>query len=174
MGDAISKLFEQINTYEILNNIIPGTVFVAIVERLTSFSIRTENIWIDLVLFYFFGLSVGRIGSLILGKLIKKLKLVSFASYTEYIKAEQKDKRVQELSSINNMYRTYTSVGFCVLLAVGFDCFWRIIKGYAYSKTIVIVLGCIFLCALFAFSYVEQTRYVVKRIGTINSVNRRK
>ena len=46
MSDEIKSALEQISAYEILNNIIPGTMYIGLVERLTPFHFFTGQLWV--------------------------------------------------------------------------------------------------------------------------------
>lgn len=171
MGDAINKIVEQISVYEFLNNIIPGTIYAVLTEKLTSFKIQTGKVWTDVVLYYFIGVVIGRVGSLVVERFLKWRKKLIFFPHSEYVEAEQKDKLVRELSTINNMYRTYTAVALCLVLTVGFSFIWALIKGSDWSKPTLIIVACIILMVVFAKSYIKQTGYVTSRVKTINKLN---
>jgi len=172
MSDALEKIIERISAYEILNNIIPGTIYVVLTEKLTPFKIQTGSVWSDLVLYYFIGLVIGRVGSLVVERFLKKVNKLHFEPHSNYVKAEHKDKIVRELSTINNMYRTYTAVALCLVFTVGFDFLWALIKGCDCSKPIIIFAGCIVLMLIFDLSYIKQTAYVASRVKTINELNK--
>lgn len=172
MSNAFEKILERISAYELLNNIIPGTIYVVLAEKLTPFKIQTGEIWSDLVLYYFIGVIIGRIGSLVIEKFLKWRKKLNFAPYPDYVQAEQKDKMVRELSTINNMYRTYTAVAFCLLLTVIFSFVWGLIRGLDLSKPAVIVVGCLILMVIFGKSYIKQSDYVAGRVKKINEMNK--
>ena len=169
MSEALEKIIEKISAYEILNNIIPGTLYVVLTEKLTSFTIQTDNLWANFVLFYFSGLVIGRIGSLVIERFLKWKKRLQFESYEKYVNAEQKDEIVRELSTINNMYRTYTAVALSLFLTVAFSFLWEVIKGYDWSSPMI---GCVILMTIFEKSYIKQTSYVASRIQTINKLNK--
>lgn len=67
MEDIIKNLVEKISSYDILNNLFPGVIFCSIVERTTRITFLLE-IWEDLFLYYFAGMIISRIGSILLKK----------------------------------------------------------------------------------------------------------
>ena len=171
MGEAVGKIIDRLSAYEFLNNIIPGSIYVILVEKFTTFHIRTEDVGIDLVLCYFCGLVIGRIGSLMVESILIKIKVLKKTLYSEYVKSEAKDSKVRDLSTINNMYRTYSAVAICLLFTVGFSFIWTLIKKWILSRYIVIICGCLFLLLIFAKAYVKQTNYIAERIITINKLS---
>ena len=174
MSDVISKLIDKISTYLLLNNVIPGVVYIVLIERLTSFKLQMSNIWINLVLYFYIGLVIGRVGSFVIEPFLKHIKKLKFVTYLEYIKAEQSDNLVRELSMISNMYRTYSALGFCVLITIAMDYVWMFVKKYTWSKPILEVVICIILIFLFTSSFIKQNGYVSDRVEMVNELNKEK
>lgn len=164
MGDIIDKVMGQISAYEILNNIIPGAVYAAMVNRLTSIKIFTGRFWVDLIICYFLGLVIGRIGSLFIGEHAKK-KNKDKRVYERYLKAEKIDERIRAMSTINNMYRTFISVMICFIVTFGFSFLWPMIGDIIWIRIILIVAGSGFLTYLFQRSYTKQDKFIVKRVN---------
>lgn len=158
---------EKISSYGIINNIIPGAVYIAFVERFTSFRIFPEDVLMQLVLCYFIGMVIGRIGSLWIEK--KALKNAAVAFHEDYTKAEilDSDGKVTTLSTINNMYRTFISLPVCVMVTVLLDCLWAVIPHFEWIKKAIVILGCVLLIVIFVKSYKKQTGYVASRVQTV-------
>ncbi len=172
MSNALEKIIERISAYEILNNIIPGTIYAVLVKKLTPFNIQTDNVWSDIILCYFIGLVIGRVGSLVVERFLKWRKKLQFEPHSEYVKAEQKDELVRELSTINNMYRTYTAVALCLIITVAFSFLLTLFKKNDWSKPAVTLIGCVLLMLIFGKSYIKQTGYVANRVKTINKLSK--
>lgn len=83
----MEKIISSIPVYNLLTNLIPGTVLAALlkfcVEGCDIFSL-TNNIWILAVILYFLGIINSRISSLVFEPLIKMLKIVKFVPHKEY------------------------------------------------------------------------------------------
>lgn len=163
----VDKLVEKISSYGIINNIIPGAVYVSLVERFTNFKIWPEDVFMQLILCYFIGMVVGRIGSLLIEK--KTLKNVTLVSHEDYTKAEMLDSdgKITTLSAINNMYRTFVSVSVCLVATVLFNWLWIVIPHFDWIKKAIVIVGCVLLTVLFVESYKKQTGYVVSRVQTV-------
>ena len=166
MGEVLAKLIDRISTYEILNNIIPGSVYIALIERLTPLKIQCGKLWTDIVISYFLGLVIGRIGSLLVAPCLRWLKVLDPPIYPEYMKAE-KDSRVCQFSMISNMYRSFTAVALCLLATlIGLN----YTSDMETSKYILKVLGCLVLIVLFTLSYRKQDKYLTSRIKAVNDL----
>lgn len=68
MPGAVEKIAEKISSYDLINNLILGVVYISIAERTTSFKLGTYNLITQAVLYYFAGIVIGRIGSLCVEK----------------------------------------------------------------------------------------------------------
>jgi hypothetical protein len=157
-------LLEKLSSYNIFNYLFPGIIFVIIAESLTSFSFIQENILIGLFLYYFIGLVISRIGSLVVEPLLKRIKFLIFADYSDFVAASKTDKKIELFSEINNMYRTICSL-FLLLI------FTRIYEEITILLPLIdkwgmeILTVCLFF--LFLFSYRKQTEYIKKCIKNI-------
>ena len=163
-GVFLEKFLEKIGIYNILNNLIPGTIVVWMCDGFDIFSIAQQTVIEKIFICYFCGILVSRVGSIIVEPIIKLFfrKKGFHAPHAEYIKACEYDKKIEELNAVSNMYRTFIGVVVCVLFA----------KVYVISMDKIfflqrfnffIILG--FLFILFLLSYVKQVKYIKSRIG---------
>ena len=172
MENAIEKVIDKISTYEILNRIIQGTIYIVLTEKLTRFSLQDENLLTKIVICYLAGLVIGRIGSLVIEPILchktKKGKAIAhFVPYNEYVEAEKLDetRHIKEFLAINNMYRslitTMLALLFTIIISYIWDC--AIVNHIAWVIPFIIIL----LMILFILSYRKQTGYIKKRVEKI-------
>lgn len=160
-GISLEKLLEQINAYELLNNLIPGAVLYALVGRHTGDCSRIDHVILELFICYFIGLIAGWFGSLVIEPLFKKLKIIRMADYGEFVTASRKDSKIKTLSGINNMYRTFAAVFVIYAICVAIE---RITIIYPALRPWLWGTGIVLLILLFSLSYRKQTKYIVARI----------
>lgn len=160
MKDLLNKL----SSYNIFNYLLPGIIFVVLAEKLTAFSFVQKDIILGVFLYYFIGLVISRIGSLFVEPILKKIKFIAFAAYSEFISASKLDSKLDILSESNNMYRTFCSLFLLLIIVKGYE--WVAIKFSIVSKwnAEILVVG---LFILFLFAYKKQTKYITKRIIAI-------
>ena len=156
---------EKITTYNIFNYLLPGIIFVILLEYFLEISLIIENNFVGAFLYYFIGMTISRIGSLIIAPIIRWTKLIKYAKYKDYIPASIKDSKIELLSEVNNMYRTFMTLFFVLLLAK----LYFVIEAelgflITTSKTLLIV-G---LTILYIFSYRKQTSFVKERVEANN------
>lgn len=158
----MKDLLDKLSSYNIFNYLLPGIVFVALAEKLTSLSLIQKDVVVGVFLYYFIGLVISRIGSLIIEPVLKKVKFITFTSYSDFVSASKKDDKLDLLSEVNNMYRTFCSL---FLLLIVLKCYDFILKNYPVISewgSSIIVIG---LLVLFLFVYRKQTKYIAKRVN---------
>jgi hypothetical protein len=162
----IESIINKLSTYNVFNYLFSGIIFVVLIKYFDNinlyldFSISYLNI-VNLFIFYFIGLTISRVGSLIVEPIYRRC-IVKFADYSDFIKVERIDKKLNILSEQNNIYRTFTSL-FLVLIIFHFikKCDSNIcIFLIKYYEDVLII----FLFILYAVSYYKQTKYITNRI----------
>ena len=114
----MDSFINKISTYNIFNYLFPGIVFTVLVSKLTKYNLRFESILETLVVGYFFGLFISRIGSLFLEPILKKIGIIKNGKYSDFVKASKIDPVIATLSEVSNMYRTLTSMLFCLVVVL--------------------------------------------------------
>lgn len=158
----MKDLFDKLSTYNIFNYLLPGVVFVAISDSITRYSLVQEDLLIAIFLYYFVGLVISRIGSIIIEPILKKVKFLHFSLYREYVCASEKDKLIVTLSEANNMYRTFCALFLCLLLLKLYETIAVLFPCINEWTPIITVSG---LLLLFVFSYKKQTTYISERVN---------
>lgn len=70
----MESLIEKLSRYHILNNLIPGIIFICLLNILNIFVIDMDSITQLLFIGYFSGMTLSRIGSVIIEPFLKKNK----------------------------------------------------------------------------------------------------
>ncbi|HBD1022535.1 TPA: phosphohistidine phosphatase [Escherichia coli] len=156
-------LWGKISSYNIFNNLFPGALFIYLFERATNVILSTDDVVKNVVLYYFTGIIIGRIGSIVFEPVLKFLGLVKFVPYEEYISACRKDNKIELLQETANMYRTLFSMSLVFLFSLFFVSF--VVGGdYMASKWISL-----FLIFVFIVSYVKQIKFITLRVSKANN-----
>src|SRR5215467_1053056 len=106
----MKDLLDKISSYNLFNYLLPGVLFAALAETWTSYRFLQSNLVVGVFVYYFFGLVISRVGSLIIEPSLRKVSFVKFASYDDFVAASQKDPKIDVLSEVNDMYRTFCSL----------------------------------------------------------------
>lgn len=157
----MKDIIDKISSYNLFNYLLPGILFAAIGDQITSYTLVHDDLLIAVFLYYFMGLVISRVGSLIIAPLMKCVKFVELASYADFVQAVRADPKIDLLSEQNNMYRTLCAV--CLMLALLKGGEVATVKLGITSQWMFSVL-LVLLFILFALSYRKQTAFVKKRI----------
>ncbi len=161
MGNVIEKL----DSYQIMTNLLPGALLGIALRFSFKLSLPTENIGEEILAYYFMGLVINRIGSLLVKPILVKAKFIQEISYSDYLKAVKVDVKLDVLSETNNFFR---SILTCFLLLPIVGLMRMLIEKSNWAEKCWKGSVIVFLIGIFLFAYRKQTDIVKKRAETIN------
>jgi hypothetical protein len=129
--------------------------------RYTSVTLTSKDLLLAFFIYYFIGLVISRIGSLIIEPVLLKINLVKYSDYSDYLKASKEDQKIETLLEVNNTYRTIIAMFFSLALFKGFDVLAA--KFSMLASFGPYILG-LFMMILFIWSFKKQSNYINKRV----------
>lgn len=117
----LKDLIGKLSSYNLFTNLLPGILFVALLRELTNLNLIFEPIFLGLFLYYFIGIVINRIGSLVIEPILRKIKFLTFIDYSKFVKASKMDEKIEILSENNNMCRSLVALCLTLLLAIGYE-----------------------------------------------------
>jgi hypothetical protein len=157
MGDLLSKL----ESYRILNYLLPGTVFIFACDVLGIYKFESQNLFVLAFIAYFLGMTLSRIGSLFLEKPLEWIGFTKRSSYDHFILAEKADNKISTLMEEANTYRTIVATATIVGLA---DFVKSLLAQGTVTTRVVVTLLLISLILIYLFAYRKQVKYLARRI----------
>lgn len=157
----MDKILEKISSYNILNNLLPGAIYCYLLELLCNVRLVNDSIVENVFVYYFVGMVISRIGSIVIEPICKKIKFVNYASYCLYVDAEKKDKKIEPLLETSNTYRTMAALCIVLLLSILVVFLYR---NFDFFKAMWKYLMIGVLLVLFGASYKKQTKYIKERV----------
>ena len=157
----MKELLDKLSSYNIFNFLLPGVLFAYLVTTFTTYQLIQNDMVVGVFLYYFLGLICSRIGSLIIEPFLKKVGFVKFAQYSKYVAACKEDQKIELLSEVNNMYRTFCAMFFVLGVVKLYD---YLSFDYPILVTLVSYVSIVVLMALFLYSYKKQTAFIKNRI----------
>lgn len=165
--DGLKIFVEKLSQYNFLTNILPGTILCMILTYWVGYKfLISDNWYLQGVVFYFIGIVNNRFGSLVIEKLLKKIRVIKFTPYEDFVQAEIKDSKIAILNTDNNTFRSCVSLCTLSIIALLFkvlennctmvancDCKYKILA-------LMVLMLILFVC-----SYRKQTAYVNKRVN---------
>ena len=164
----MENILEKLSSYNILNNILPGVVFIFFWDKsfpTMKFALSEDNLISSIFLYYFFGMIISRAGSLFIEPAFKFVKIIRFEPHSRYLQARYIDEKIPELLETDNLFRTMIAT-FLLLLIIRVTHSFIFYSGYILYKDIFMYIFLIFTI-IFSLAYRKQTQYIVKRINTV-------
>lgn len=162
----IEDIIQKISKYNILNYLLPGVLYCIFAKHLCDFNIIQENLFLGIFLYYFIGMLISRIGSILVGPILKKLNIVNYKEYDKYLNASKTDEKIDTLSIENNLFRNLIAL-FTILIVTKSLVILKIKSGYQILYYEFILFG-IFVI-IFVIAYRKQTNFINKRIENISN-----
>lgn len=157
----MKDLLDKLTSYNIFNYLLPGVLFAAFVDGLTSLKVLQKDLVVGVFLYYFLGSVVSRVGSLLVEPILLRMKFVQYTPYAAFVKAAKVDAKIEVLSEQNNMYRTFVALFISVAAVAAYDKASLAIPLLHAAAPYVCIAG---LLVLYLFSYRKQTAYVKQRV----------
>lgn len=165
----MGNLIEKLDTYKVLNYLLPGVFFCLMLRFMFGITFPTNSAFEDIIVYYFVGLIIGRIGSLVIQKPLEKLRIIKNAPYSDYVQAMRSDLKIDTLSEANNYFRSLLTCSILLLiiwLLYFFNtqqiCLWVSANWQGFAVA--------FLVILFLFAYRKQTEFIRKRVEKVNEM----
>lgn len=157
----MKDILEKISSYNLFNYLLPGILFVVMLDEFTTYSLIRDDLIVGIFIYYFVGLVISRFGSLIVEPILKRVSFVKFADYKDFVSASKKDPKIEILSEANNMYRTFISM---FVLLVLLHLYELLTVKFPNLSTWNIHILVVTLMAIFFFSFRKQTKYITNRV----------
>lgn len=178
----MNELLAKFSSYNIFNYLFPGVVFCYAAERFTSVRIFTtevsESILVRFFVYYFIGLLISRVGSVVIEPCLMHIRLgrrnpetqrrpalLSREDYKDYQEASHARPFIITLSEITNMYRSVLSMMICIGLWIflfGEDAFHFSNLSFGIGPIGIVIYFVIII--LLNMSFIKQNNYVSKRV----------
>jgi hypothetical protein len=160
----MNEFWNKLSSYNIFNYLLPGVLFSFITDRFIGYPLLLSDLFYGAFLYYFVGLMISRFGSLVLEPTLKKMKIITFVPYSDFVLVERNDEKLGNLSEVNNMYRTLASM---IILLILLRCYKALAHFWNLLNNIDIIFFLVLLLIVFVISYRKQTSYITKRINTL-------
>lgn len=174
MDSILKQIADKISSYNLFTNLYPGIIYCYLLKVMFHVDILLDNWFENLIIFYFVGMVLSRVGSVLIEPIIKSISfknkpLVKHTSYSDYVHACAEDSIISTLSETNNTYRTMIACFLCaIMFKIGIainDLLMTIGCGLFQNNADWLLL--VFLLVLFVCSYIKQTNYVKKRVEVV-------
>ena len=112
MNDFIKKL----GSYQIMTNLLPGVFFGIGLKLLLGITLPIQNTGEVIIVYYFMGLIINRISSLVVKPVLNKCLFLKEASYSDYVRAAKIDPKIDVLSETNTNFRALLTSSLLLII----------------------------------------------------------
>lgn len=159
MEELANRFLAKLYSYNIFNYLFPGVIYSFFLSFFLGIDYLDYNLLVLLFVFYFIGMIISRIGSLVIEPVLIKFKMLKRREYRDFAKAEMKDKKIALLSEQSNTYRTLAALFLVILISF----IIASVSGFRSFCWFYYVSACLGLI-LFSCAFVKQNDYINKRI----------
>ena|SRR5690554_5963300 len=157
----MKDLLDKLSSYNIFNYLLPGILYAILLSEFSVADIIQEDFITGAFLYYFIGVAISRVGSLVVEPILLDTRFIKFESYSDFIKSEKKDSKIDELSASNNMYRTLIALILSLLVSKLFLQFASVCEWCVNNIFYILMVP---LLVIFLFAYRKHTKYITNRI----------
>lgn len=161
MSELVKNIFEKLSSYQLFNFFYLGAIFILLIKYHGLDIMSEMSTGIFLLSSHFMGLTLSRIGSLIIEDSMIYSHFIEEFDYKEYANAEKKDSKIQLLLEIANTYRTLSATFLVLTILILAFHFFPI---SCMSPRCCLGLLYFLLFLLFAIAFKKQYKYLIKRI----------
>jgi hypothetical protein len=144
---------------------VTGAVFLVGFDRITGAQYASLPLIAFVLVAYFAGMVLSRVGSLLIEPVLQRINFVKYAPYSDFIKAEKTDEKISTLLETNNAYRTFAAA---FLLLAGIKIAVAIGDKHPDVKAYIEWSWPFILTILFALAYRKQTQFIYNRVEFSN------
>ncbi len=157
----MKDIAEKISSYNLFNYLLPGVIYAVMGQRLGILSLPKADIVVLAFVYYFIGMIVSRVGSLIMEPILKKVKIIVYAPYSDYLKAAEKDQKMAGMVEANNTYRTLAATFLALILGLAITAVADTLSLSGQAREVWLA-GLLFVMLVASFR--KQSAFIVSRV----------
>jgi hypothetical protein len=161
MSVAIKNIIDKLSSYNLFNYLFPGFLFVILLKATTRYFDCLELDFSTVVVIYFLGLVISRVGSLLIEELLMRGSIITKIDTKTLFEKYQNNIKLEIIVEAMNMYRTLAAMSIILSLLTILDmiiCRSFTINGIIYSLLELLVF------ILFTFAFKKQRGKVMECI----------
>lgn len=113
----MNEILNKLTSYNIFNFLFPGAVFCIIAEHINIMP-SPSDLAKQLLWYYFVGMVISRVGSVIVEPLLRLVKFIPKGDYSAFLRASEVDEKLEVMVEAMNTFRTMASAFLMLILGV--------------------------------------------------------
>lgn len=157
-------MFDKLDAYNVVANLVPGAALTYALH-LSDFPVpKPENVIAFLLTSFVAGVTVNRLGSLVLDPVLRSqhLAFLKPKNYKSFVTSERDDPKLETLVANAGLYRTFFTAGVVFFVLLGLNALAKYLS--IAPKTLLGVLG-VFALIVFLFALKKEDNYIHQRLS---------
>jgi hypothetical protein len=146
---VVKDILDKLSSYNLFNYLFPGAVFAILLSATTGFTGSLDFDLSTVILIYFIGLIISRIGSLVIEEILLKFNLCKLINTKLLFKKFKGNIKLEIIHEAMNMYRTLAAMSFSLAVVTLIDVVFY--SGFNWDSIVWIVaevsVSVLFICA---------------------------
>ena len=157
-------MFDKLDAYNLVANLVPGAALTYALHHSSFPAPPPESVAAFLLAAFVAGVTVNRLGSLILDPLLrsKKLGFLRPKNYKSFVTSEREDSKLETLVANAGLYRTFLTAGIVYFGLLGFNFAANQLALDTQAKLWVLL---ILAMAVFLFALKKEDNYIHERLS---------
>ncbi|WP_116600236.1 hypothetical protein [Primorskyibacter marinus] len=156
----MNELLNKLSSYNIFNYLLPGAVFSVVADRISLLS-SPDEIITRLIWYYFVGMVISRLGSIVVEPALKWARFVRYSDYNSFLIACDQDRKLDVMVEVSNTYRTLATAFLVLIVGIAYQ---SLAEESGVSDVWRERIAIILLLALFLSSFRKQVNFIRKRV----------
>lgn len=155
----MEDILKKISKYDILVYLAPGCLMVAIPKAFCDVNLLLDNLVIDCIIIYSYGIVCEIVGSAVFS-LLDKMKIIDFVEYDDFIRINKDKNKIGIISRKVSIYKSIVGAIFCSIII----CYYcKFIKILDQGNIAILVTGFIAIWIIID-GVKKQISYIKKRM----------
>jgi hypothetical protein len=164
----MDKIIDKLSAYNIFTNLFPGVIYCFLADKFFGVPLIQNDLVAAVFIYYFCGIIISRVSSVVLEPMLKKTNFIKFANYKDYLAALDKEEQIGVLLETSNVYRSVVALLVCTLATGGWA---AVMAAFPCIRTHAHYILLVCLLVLFLFAHRKQTQYIVARVEVHKNKN---
>jgi hypothetical protein len=121
MEMTLKSIIDKLSSYNLFNYLFPGFVFVILLKESTSYLSCLNFDLSTVIIIYFAGLVISRVGSLVIEGIMLKLSIIKEINTKNLFEKFRDNIKLEIIHEAMNMYRTLASMALILFLLTVLD-----------------------------------------------------
>lgn len=158
----MDKVLEKLTTYNIFTNLFPGVIYCFVATKFFNVPLIQDDLVVAAFLYYFCGMVISRVSSLVVEPIMKKSGLVTYSNYSDYVGASREDKFIEQMLEVSNSYRSVIALLLCLIGTGAWTTLETNWPTFDEHEDYVLLIA---LLILFGLAFRKQTQYMTNRVA---------